>query len=360
MDVHKETITISAYAEGSDELVFQQKIKNDPKKLQKVLKKLSKGHELHITYEAGGCGFVLARLLKQWGYDCLVAAPSLIPKKPGDRVKNDRRDSEKLARLLRSGDLDAVEIPSEIRESERGVVRCRYQIGREIAKTKDIIVKFLMARGYIYRDGVNFTLKHRAWLQKLDLPALDRYTLDSYLSKLAFLEAQQKELDEKIEELSKEQPYTSLLQLQALQGLGLYSTMLLLTEIGDFTRFPSPVQLMAYVGLTPSEDSTGDNKKQGPITKAGNSRCRKILVEAAWHYARSSRISKRFAESMVNLPPEIAEIVLKAHKRLCKKYQSLRLKKKPQVAVVAVARELVGFVWAIATKLQLGLATCKG
>ena len=357
MDVHKDTITMSAFAENSNELIFQQKIKNDPKKLRKIFKKLSKEYTLMICYEAGGCGFVLVRMITEWGYQCIVIAPSLVPKKPGDKVKTDRRDSLKLAHELKSGNLEEVEIPSEERESHRAVLRARYDIAKAIAKVKDMIIKFLLVRGYTFRDGSNFTQKYHKWLKGLELSTLDQYTLNTYLNRLIFLQAQQKELDEKIEELSKQEPYASLLPLQTMKGLALYSTMLLLTEIGDFVRFAKPTQLMKYVGLIPSENTSGPNRKQGPITKAGNTRCRKILIEVAWHYARGEHISKTMAEQLTRVPAEIAQIIIKANKRLSKKYRRLiKVRKSPQVAVVAVARELVGFIWAIVTQIQMNKA----
>lgn len=357
MDVHKDTITISAFAENSDELIFQQKIKNDPKKLRKIFKKLSKEYTLMICYEAGGCGFVLVRMITEWGHHCIVIAPSLVPQKPGDKIKTDRRDSINLARELKAGGLQKVDVPSEERESHRAILRARYDVANSISKVKDKIVKFLLVRGYTYRNGSNFTQKYYKWLKDLDLSPLDRYTLDTYMNRLIFLEAQKKDLDEKIEELSKQEPYASLLPLEAMKGLGLYSTMLLLTEIGDFVRFAKPTQLMKYVGMVPSEDTSGDNRKQGPITKAGNTRCRKILIEVAWHYAQGGHISKKMAQQLTNVPAEIAQIIIKANKRLSKKYRRLiRARKSPQVAVVAVARELVGFIWAIVTRLQMNQA----
>jgi transposase len=278
-------------------------------------------------------------------------APSLIPRKPGDRRKTDRIDAIALAKLMRSGHLTPVEVPTEEQEAIRGLVRYRFVLKREAKRAKNRISGVLLRQGITF-DGTKsqWTKKHRIWLAQvrsgLEGPA--GTSLSMQLDHLEYLESQLKALDTEIENLSRREPYRKTVEsLQCLRGVKTLTAMTLATEIGDITRFRSPRALMAWVGLVPSERSSGDYERRGPITKAGNSEVRRVLIEAAWnnrHRAAADLIVKRRRQGQ---DPVAVAIAVKAQHRLSMKFRRLWEKKHPNVAVVSVARELCGFVWAI-------------
>jgi transposase len=236
-------------------------------------------------YEAGGCGYVLQRKLQEWGVSCEVIAPSLIPKRSGDRRKTDKRDARKLARLYRAGELTPIRIPSEADERVRSLIRSRCVFTREILKSRHYVLKLLQSRGRVYRQGKNWTRAHWDWLRKLELPGEDHFVLQSYVALLEVKLAQREEIDRRIEAISLSEPYAEpVARLRCLRGIDTLSAMTLVVEIGDVRRFATPRHLMGYLGLTVSESSSGAGPQtMGGITKAGNAHCRRVLVEASWH-----------------------------------------------------------------------------
>jgi transposase len=296
---------------------------------------------------------VLHRALTDWGYACEVIAPSLIPKRPGVQRKHDKYDASELARLFRAGELTAVRIPSEAEECVRDVVRCRETFQREILKSRHYILKFLARRGFVYREGTNWCTPHLRWLQHLTtehspLAPADRLVFREYHALLEFKLQRRDELDREIERLAELPMLAPAVQrLQCFRGIALQSAMVLATEIGDWRRFERPSQLAAYLGFVPREASSGDRERKGSITKAGNSHCRHALVQAAWSYHYRPAVSADLTRRQSGQPPGVITHAWKAQQRLHARYNHLSYRKRPQIAVVAVARELVGFLWAV-------------
>ena len=352
MDVHKDTVTIAVLPEGAREPTLVKRMSHDPRGLRRMLNRLAREHEVRACYEASGAGYVLERKIRAWGHACEIVAPSLIPRRPGERRKHDRKDAEELARLYRAGELVTIRVPTEREERVRDLVRCRGTFQREILKSRHYILKFLARRGLVYREGKNWTGRHWAWLRLIQrdrvLETVDRVAFGEYLALLDYKVDRREELDRHIEALALEPSYKEAVgRLCCLKGISTHAAMVLVTEIGDFRRFEHPGKLMAYVGLVPSEYSSGGTRRQGSITKAGNSRARHVLVQAAWTYRfppRRGAVLKRRQEGQ---PPDAIAHSWKAQHRLHKVFKRLAFRKNNQIAAVAVARELVGFVWAL-------------
>lgn len=350
LDVHQETVTLAYVAPGARAASEPVTLPNDPAKIRRALQRMAQaGSDLKVCYEAGGCGYVLQRHIESWGHVCEVIAPSLIPKRSGDRRKTDRRDAVKLALLYRAGELTPIHIPDAAQEAVRGLVRCREAYTREILSSRHYITKLLLARGYVFREGRNWSLKYWSWLRNLKLATVDQRVLDSYLHLLEFKLQERAALDKEIEAIAFTEPYEKLVRrLRVLRGFGTLTAMTLITEIHDFRRFGTPRELMAYLGMVPSEYSSGGKERRGNITKTGNARCRRVLVEAAWHYTKPPRMGKLLKQRQEGQPPEATAHSWKAQQRLHRRYRCLVARKNPKVAITAVARELIGFVWALA------------
>ncbi|MGH8327712.1 MAG: IS110 family transposase, partial [Steroidobacteraceae bacterium] len=309
--------------------------------------------EVRACYEASGAGYVIHRAMREWGYACDVIAPSLIPKRPGVQRKHDRYDAAELARLYRSGELTAVRIPSEAEERVRDVVRCRETFQREILKSRHYILKFLARRGFVYREGTTWCTPHLKWLQHLTteqspLEPADRLVFREYHALLLYKLQRRDELDREIVRLAELPTLKPAVQaLQCFRGISLHSAMVLATEITDWRRFERPGQLASYVGLVMRESSSGDRQRLGSITKAGNSHCRHVLVQAAWSYRHRPATSMDLKRRQIGQPPGVITHAWKAQHRLHQRFNHLVYRKRPQIAVVAVARELVGFLWAV-------------
>lgn len=352
MDVHKESITIAVLPATAKTATRIERLPNDLAKLKRVVDRLARDGELRICYEASGAGYVLHRALTEWGYSCDVIAPSLIPKRPGVQRKHDKRDASDLARLYRAEELTPVRIPSEAEERVRDVVRCRETFQREILKSRHYILKFLARRGFVYRDGTNWCTPHLRWLQQLTteqspLAPADRLVFREYHALLEYKLQRRDELDREIGRLADLPTLAPMVQrLQCFRGIALQGAMVLATEIVDWRRFARPTQLAAYLGLVSREDSSGDRERKGSITKAGNSHCRHVLVQAAWSYHYRPAVSADLKRRQAGQPPAVIAHAWKAQQRLHQRYNHLAYRKRPQIAVVAVARELVGFLWA--------------
>lgn len=347
LDVHKETIVLAARQGYSKEWLAEKTFSTkDLSKLQKFLHQLSKHGAVRCCYEASGAGFQLHREIVGWGFGCDVIAPSLIPTKSSDRRKCDRLDAQKLADYYRSGLLTVVTVPSSALEAARGVVRCRQAIREKVTQSKHQVSKFLQTKGIVYRDGTAWTTKHRTWLGRLKFSEeLDAFTFEQYLSMLQYLERRLGELDEKIEQMASSEPFKkAVLCLRAFRGVQTLTAMVLLTELGDVRRFASPRHLMSYVGLVPSVHQSGEMRKSGGITKTGSARCRHVLVQAAWCNTRAPK--KPSIEIQEGRPAWVVESSRTAHKRLYSRFRHLENTVGRHKAVVAIARELIGFLGA--------------
>ena len=351
LDVHKDTIAIAKLCPKSDTpLVWQ--IPNEAKVIRRTFRKLLAGEdELRCSYEAGPCGFDLYRQLEAMGIECVVVAPSLIPRKPGERIKTDRRDAIKLARLDRARELTPIHVPTCDDEAVRDLVRAREDVRRDLVAARNRLSKFLLRHGRTYREGKNWTGRFREWLASQTFQhAPEKLTFDHYLAAVVHQEACRAHLEKEIAAIAATPAYTQAVQrLSSLRGIAVLSSMVLLSEIQDFRRFKHPRELMAYVGLVPSERSSGATERRGGITKTGNAHARRILVEAAWHYRHPPAAKGRVHHSLRGQPAARIAFARNAQARLHKRYVRLLGRgKSRQTAVVAVARELCGFVWAAA------------
>jgi transposase len=348
LDTDKKHVDIAvAETQPPREVRYFGKIANEPASLTRAMKRLARpGCRLVVCYEAGPCGYgIYRRLSAMPGVECRVVAPSLIPRRPGDRVKTNRRDAESLAKLDRAGELTAVWVPDAAHEAVRDLVRARATAVAERGRCRQHIGSLLLRQEIGYA-GKPWTKKHRAWLGGLAFTApAHRLLVAELLTALDQAQARCDRLREHIGELVPDWSLGWLVAaLQVLRGYRLVQAATLVAEIGDPRRFDSPRQLMAFVGLVSSERSTGAQQRRGPITKTGNRRARKALVEAGWTYSRPAK-----AAPELGTPPALEAIADKARHRLTARYRRLVAKgKKPQVAVTAIARELVGFTWAIA------------
>jgi transposase len=350
LDVHLDSIT-AAILEGDTSHPQVVKLSGDLMQTRRLFRRLAKKAPVRACYEASGAGFVLQRVLSADGFHCEVIAPSLIPRKPGDRRKTDRLDAVNLARLYRSGHLTPVNVPSHEQEALRRLIRLRYEYVCYTTGTKHRITGMLRNHGFVYREGKStWTKIHRQWLARLrdQLDGAMRTALATELEHLEYLEMQRGVLDDEIIRYAQAPHYrTNVEALCCLRGIKTLSAMTLLSEIGDVRRFQAPTALMAYFGLVPSERSSGEYQRRGPITKAGNTHCRRVLVEAAWnnhHRSGADLVLKRRRQGQ---PPNVVAIAIKAQHRLYKKFWRLDHRKHRHVAITAVARELCGFVWAI-------------
>lgn len=355
LDVHKETISV-AVADGGrrGEVREHGQIANTPAALTRLLGKLATpGAVLRLCYEAGPCGYGIQRHLSAAGHDCVVVAPSLIPRRPGDRIKTDRRDAINLAKLHRAGELTAVWIPDLAHEAMRDLVRARLAAVRSLRQTRQQLSGFLLRHGFHYnRPG--WTLMHRRWLAGLrfEQPA-HHIVLEDYMATVEAATTRRDRLRGQIETMLADWALAPVVHaLQALRGMALVTAATVIAELGDITRFANPRQLMAYLGLVPSEHTSGGTRRQGGVTKAGNGTARRMLIEAAWSYRFPARISRDQLLRQEALPKPIRDTAWKAQQRLCARYRKLSRAGKPTTTVtVAIARELAGFIWAIACQV---------
>jgi transposase len=351
MDVHKEFITVSVLEGDHERPRPAVTIPNEPLKVRRLFGRMKAEGEVRSCYEAGSCGYEVYRQLVGMGLSCEVIAPGLIPVRSGDRVKTDRRDAEKLARLLRAGELTSIRVPSEVEEALRDLCRCREDVREDVIRQRHRLLKFLLRHGRIYGEGKHWTLAHWRWLraQSFEEPLVQMVFVE-YLSHLESTLGRLRALDQELGAVAEREPYKArVAHLRCLRGIDTLSAVMLLAEVCDFRRFEHPRELMAFLGLIPSEHSSGGKVRRGSITKTGNSHARRVLVEAAWHYRHPPRRSGKVIARWKDQPGEIVAHAYKAQERLHRRYFRLVSRGKPSpVAAVAVARELCGFVWAIA------------
>lgn len=353
LDVHKNSIAIAIAQEGPNkEVNFYGVINNDMDQLHKFLRKqISQGGVPKCVYEAGPCGYNIYRSLTDKGIDCVVIAPSLIPKKSGDRIKTDRRDAQTLARLHRAGELTAVYVPAIEDEALRDLVRVREDSVNALKKAKQQLGAFLLRHHVCYSGKSKWSKAHFNWLADISMPhPAQQITLQEYIDMVLEGKKRVERISEQIRQLSGQSKLNTLsLSLQALRGVSQIVAAVVVSEIGDLTRFDSPSKLMAYLGLVPTQHNSGDTKRPGKITKTGNGHVRRALIEAAQAYRLPARKSRAIAKRNEGLPQDIRNIAWKAQVRLCGRYQRMVLKgKNSNLVKTAIARELAGFMWAIA------------
>jgi transposase len=357
MDVHAASIAVAVADTQSSDVRFFGQIANTAEAMLKLVKQLSQdGAALSFCYEAGPCGYGLNRQLIALGHTSIVVAPSLIPKKAGDRVKTDRRDSLMLARLLRAGELTAVWVPDDEHEALRDLTRARGDLKDLERRARQRLLAFLLRHARRYGGKSNWTQAHFRWLEtvKFDHPT-HQIVLQEYIDTVQSCTNRVLALDKQIERSAQQATVWPVIEaLMALRGVQLLTATITVAEIGDLTRFASPAKLMAYLGLVPSEHSSGAKQKRGGITKTGNSHVRRVLVEAAWTYRFAARKTRCVQKRAEKCDERVQAIAWKAQKRLCDRYQHFINGGKLKVqACTAVARELAGFIWAIGQEVAI-------
>lgn len=355
LDVHKETIAVGlADASGGAPRFFGE-IANTPEAVAKLVRQQKKGGgRISWCYEAGPCGYVIYRQLSALGEHCVVVAPSLIPKKAGDRVKTDRRDCLSLARLDRAGELTAVWVPDDAQEALRDLTRAREDMTLLLRQAKQRLLAFLLRHGKSYDGKTKWGRAHMRWLETVNFAhPTSQIVFQEYVDTVKLCAKRVQGLDEQIARASRESMFWPVIEsLMALRGINLLTATTVVAEIGDLHRFASASQLMAYLGLVPSEHSSGPKQSRGAITKTGNGHVRRVLVEAAWTYRHPARKSAHLQRRAERAPEAVQDIAWKAQKRLCQRYRHLTGRGKKTVqACTAVARELAGFIWAIGQEL---------
>jgi transposase len=355
LDVHKETIAVSIAPQNSTEVRRYGIIGGTLDAVDKLVKKLAQENaELRFAYEAGPCGFVLCRHLRNRGIHCEVIAPSLIPKKASDRVKTDRRDADQLARLYRAGELTAVHVPDQEDEAIRDLVRARTSAMTDQRQARNRLKGFLLRLGFRYTGKSSWNDAHKRYLSGLVMPqGPQQIAFQEYIHAINDATDRLERLAKAVEDALPGWKWEPVARaLMSLRGVQVLTAMTLVAEVGDFSRFEDPRSLMHFFGLTPSEHSSSDKRVQGGITRCGNTHCRRVLTEAAWHYRLKPKVSETIQKRQEGQSKPVRLIAWKAQERLHKRFRQLSAKKKSVVAATAVARELVGFVWAIACKVK--------
>ena len=350
IDAHKRELHVAMLI-GSAATPVTWTAENEPKAIARLHRKLEREAPgpVRVCYEAGPCGYALQRRLTAGVISCVVIAPALMPRKPGDRVKTDQRDARKLAELFRAGLLTEVRPPTPAEEAVRDLCRARDDARDDVQRARHRLGKLLLRRGLHFPGRKNWTKAHRQWITTIQWEhAAERAVVEDYLLAIAQIESRLAELDARLAETAQTDPYREpVAWLRCFRGIDTLTAMLILAELHDFRRFPNPRALMAYRGLVPSEHSSGDRHRRGRITKTGNGLVRRVLVEASWHYQHRAGVGPALAARRVGQPPRVIAIADKAQQRLCRRFRRLTADHKPAPkVVVAVARELVGFIWA--------------
>jgi transposase len=351
LDVHKSTIAVSVAEGNGGELRYLGEIANTEEAIKKLIKQLRREDtDLFFCYEAGGCGYGIYHQLTDLGWNCKVVAPSLIPRKAGDRIKTDRRDSMMLARLLRAGELTAVWVPDGAQEALRDLTRAREDMKHLQRQAKQRLLAFLLRHGKRYSGKSHWTQAHFRWFETVKFDqSVQQIVLQEYIDTVHYCTKRVASLDRQIEQTAEASSTWPVIEaLMALRGVNLLTAVTIVAEIGDLKRFSSAPQLMAYLGLVPSEHSSGGSVRRGGITKTGNSHVRRVLVESAWTYRYAARKTANIQRRAEKTSAEVQEIAWTAQKRLCGRYQTLGNRGKIKVQVcTAIARELAGFIWAV-------------
>jgi transposase len=350
IDAHKKDLFIAMLV-GTQGSPVTWTVPNEPNAIRRLVRKLEReaAGPVRACYEAGPCGYALQRQLTTPRVSCQVIAPALVPRKPGDRVKTNRRDARKLGELLRAGLLTEVRPPTPEAEAVRDLCRARDDARDDLQRCRHRLGKLLLRRGLHYSRGRNWTRAHRQWIDRLTWTHdAERVVVEDYLLAIDHLEARLIELDARLTEVAQTDPYREpVAWLRCFRGIDTLTAILMLAELHDFRRFQSPRALMAYLGLVPGEDSSGEKHRRGRITRTGNALVRRLLVETAWHYQHRPSVGAALARRRKGQPGRVIAIADKAQQRLCRRFRKLAAEHKPSPKiVVAIARELAGFVWA--------------
>ena len=350
LDVHARSIRLAAVR--ADQLLEERTLPYDEEAVERVLRRWP---GVRCCYEAGPTGFGLYRHLVERGIDCAVVAPGLVPRRPGDRVKTDSRDARKLARLFAGGLLEPIHVPSPEQESARDLVRAREDARLDRMRDRHRLSKFCLRHGRLLPTS-SWTVVRRRWLSEQRFAFVaEQVTFDAYLHTVDLVDARIEALERAIRETAEQQPWKQLVaRLRCLRGVDTLTALALVSEIGDFSRFRTAEEFMAFVGLVPSEHSSGEKRRQGSITKVGNSHVRRLLVESAWHARRRPKVGYDLSRRQRGQDAVVLERAWRCQQRLYQRWQRMAGRSKPQQKiVVACARELAGFVWAIATEQPL-------
>lgn len=351
LDVHADSVQVSVFSSKGREPIERFEVMPDDGGWARGIRRLkAHGSRVRCVYEAGPCGYEPQRLLASRGLICEVAAPSLIPRRPGERVKTDRRDADKLGRLYRAGELTLVTVPDEGQEALRDLVRAREDVSVDLLRRRHRLSKFLLRHGHRYRNGRAWTQRHWAWIHSIRFTqAHAQAVFEEYQAAVAEALDQRARFDQLLEQAAGVPELATRAQrFQALRGVSTRTALTLLAEVGDFRRYAKASQFMGATGLVPSEHSSGGRRRQGAITKTGNAHLRRVLVESAWHYRHRPRRSRELTRRRQGQPLPVLSIARKAEARLHRKYHRLVYRgKRSTQAIVAVARELAGFVWAL-------------
>jgi len=359
LDVHKENIAIAVATRDIGAVSYRNEIPNRPKSIKKMVDKLVKefcGELLLFSYEAGPCGYDVYHQLIALGVDCEVVAPSLIPKKAGDRVKTDKRDAMGLARLSRSGELTAVWVPEPEQEAMRDLTRAREDIKAMELKAKQQLGAFLLRHGKLYeKEKTRWTKGHFNWLETVKFTSpIQQIVLQEYIDSVKGAVKRVAGIRSEMDNALKTWSLRSVVEaLISLRGVDIVTAMTVMAELGDISRFDNPRKLMAFLGLVPSEYSSGGKRRLGSITKTGNGHVRRVLVESSWSYRFPARKTKHLRQKEAKASERVRSIAWAAQKRLCGRYQQLlEAGKVKQLACTAIARELSGFIWAIVCEVM--------
>lgn len=356
LDVSKKKIAVAIADEGRKEPRYLGMIPNTPEDVRKLIKKLGEPESLQVCYEAGPTGYGLYRLLITLGVKCEVIAPSLIPKKPGERVKTDKRDAIRLSQLHRAGELTAVHVPTEEDEALRDLVRAREDAKEDELRAKHRLIKFLLRHEINAPIGVKrWTYAYRDWLNTLSFEKeLLNVVFQEYYQQLLEIEQRIQRFEKEIEKQAEDSYHAPMIQaLQVLRGVAVITATSLVAEIGSFQRFKTAKNFMSYIGLVPGESSSGEVRRQGKITRTGNRHVRRLLIESAWSYRYKPAVKGKLKKRQEGHPASLTSLSWSAQKRLHAKYYRLISKgKSSPKAVTAVARELAGFIWAIAQEIE--------
>jgi transposase len=359
LDVHNDSIAVSIASSDSTEVRRYGVIGGSHDDVRKLIHKLQAAHPgaaLKFCYEAGPRGYPLCRFIQSLGHECIIVSPAKVPRKPGDRVKTDRRDADQLARLYRAGELTGITVPDPQDEALRDLLRARYQVIKQQHRARQQLKMFLLRHNIRYVGKSSWTPAHLRWLAKVKMPfAEQQFVFQEMVNVITEASQRLERYDAQVQTAVGGWRWEPVVRaLMSLRGMGLLNAATLVAELGDLHRFEHPSQLMGYLGLVPSEDSTGDDRQQGGITKMGNGFARRALIEAAWHYRQPARLSPPLQQRQQGLPKTVTDAAWQAQLRLHRRYRHLTGpgRKKPQVAVAAVARELSGFVWAIARAVK--------
>jgi transposase len=358
LDTHKMTIAVAiADEDRASEVRYYGQIVNEPAAVAKLVKKLTvKYNKLFFCYEAGPCGYGLHRQITGLSHDCTVISPGHTPTKKAVTIKNDRRDALALARLHRAGDLTPIWVPDEAHEAMRDLVRARISAMETLKKHRQHLQGFLLRHGRIFPGKTHWTKTYIRWIRELTFTHPAHHILIA--ESLAVIQDsmdRQRRLEEQIVTLLPAWTLAPVVQaIQAMRGISQIAAVILVAEIGDFNRFSHPGQLVSYLGLSPSEHSSGSRVIRGPITKAGTARGRRVMIEGAWSYRLPARVGEGLAERHIGLPKEVLDIAWKAQVRLCHRYRTMNARgKHKNIIITAIAREMACFIWSIARTVSI-------